>query len=72
LIPPSISDALGKVVIPDNVADLQVFVVDDIVKLDGAQRHLVVVFLQLATYSLMRLGQKRHRRAPATRAFLAA
>jgi hypothetical protein len=55
LTPPSIADALSKVVVLEQVGSLQAFVIDGVIGLNQAQRRLVVKIRSLATYRLMRL-----------------
>ena len=53
----SISDALGEVMVPDHIADLQLFVIDHIVLAHNSERCLVMKVLPLAAYPLMCLRQ---------------
>ena len=64
LRPAGITDALGQVVVPYHIGDLQVFQIDRVVGPEQRQRRLVVEVLSLASHPLMRLGQQGHRLAP--------
>jgi hypothetical protein len=56
--PARIGDALGEVVIPDHIADLQAFVIDRVVLTSQRQRGLVAKVLALTTRHLMRFRLK--------------
>src|SRR5262249_45628700 len=62
---------LGEVVILHHVADLQIFVIDRVVRAHQTERRLVVEVLALAAHRLVRLRQQFHRLAPAMAALLA-
>jgi hypothetical protein len=62
--PSGIADALGKVVIPNQVGRLQVLVRDGVVLARQGERRLVVTVLSLTAHSLMRLRQRSGWRAP--------
>jgi len=64
-------DALGKVMIPDHIADLQVLVIDHIIGAHECERRLVMKVLPLAAHLQMRLGQQCNGFAPAVAAFFA-
>jgi hypothetical protein len=55
--PPRIADAFGEGVVPDHVADLQVFVVDHVVLFDQCASFLVVGVAPLPGNVLLRFGQ---------------
>jgi hypothetical protein len=59
------------VVIPNHVADLQVFVVDHIIGAHKSKRCLVVKVLPLTANCLVRLGKVHNRLAPTMAALLA-
>jgi hypothetical protein len=56
--PACVRDALCKVVVPDHIGRLQLFMIDRVVLLNEGQRRLMVEVLSLATYRLMRLRQQ--------------
>src|SRR4029077_21241558 len=51
--PPRILDALSEVVVSDHVADLQIFMIDSVIRAHERQRGFVVKIGSLATYPLM-------------------
>jgi hypothetical protein len=55
--PGRITDALGKVMVPDHVGHLQVFVIDRIIGAHKRERRLVMEIRSLTTHFLMCLGQ---------------
>src|SRR5262249_55538153 len=48
--PPRILDALGEVVVSHHVADLQIFMIDSVIRAHERQRGFVVKIGSLATY----------------------
>jgi hypothetical protein len=67
--PARITAAFGKVVIPDQVGRLQVFMINGVVLADERQRRLMVEVRTCATHPLMRSGKQVDRLAPAVAAF---
>src|SRR5262249_50759901 len=63
--PPGIRDALGQVVVPYQVADLQRFVIDRVVLTHQGERGLMVEVLALPSHVLRRFGEPTDR-LPAT------
>src|SRR5215469_10784351 len=55
--PARITDALGKVPIPDHIADLQIFQIDYVVGSDEGERRLMVEVGTLAPDRLLLLGK---------------
>jgi hypothetical protein len=52
--PPCIGDALGKVTVPDHIADLQIFVIDHIIGSHQGERRLVMKVLSLTAHQMVR------------------
>ena len=70
--PARVLDRLGKVVIPEQVGRLQIFMIDRVILSHERQRRLVVKILPLTLHLLMRLGKQRHGFPAPIAAFLAA
>jgi hypothetical protein len=69
--PPCILDALGEMVVPDHIGDLQVLVINRVVGSDQCQRRLMMEVLPLAPHLLVRLRQQCDRLAASVAATLA-
>src|SRR5262245_55333444 len=59
-------------VIPEHVADLQIFMINLVVGVHQSERRLMVKVGTLATYLEMRFGEQLHRFTPAAASLLAA
>src|SRR5262249_14756247 len=70
--PPGIADALGEVMVPDHIADLQIFQVDRVVRAHQGEGRLVVEVAPLALDLLLLLGASPDGFPPPFAAFLPA
>src|SRR5258706_11153817 len=70
--PPSIADALGELMIPDHVADLQIFQIDRVGGSQQCNRRLMMKVCPLAPHMLMLAGQHLDGLFAAVAALLAA